>query len=420
MNLLRYLVLFLLFPFSGLAAQPGNAIDWKYEIDLLARELAKRHPDLFFRTDSAWFYNEMNEVALETAGKSLFQVAVRLQQVVAVLGDAQTQVNYHYLVDKSLILPFEFYWFEDGICLMETDREHEGMLGKKLIAVNDVPIEVVVDSLSTLLVRDNDSVLKYNIPRMLPWYQLLEYFGFTGENEVSITVENRSGQEERYSIEMPVELGERLQVAPETMPMGWQDQNTYFRDHYFESEKLFFIQYNRCWSREVEEDFGSGASALFMPSFKEFEKGVISVLKRKKIDKLVFDLRFNRGGNAAQGTEFITRICELLSKKNTEIFVLIGRTTFASAVINTVDLMECRKVVLVGEETSGRPDHFGEVKRFVLPESKLIVSYSTTYFSLLKGDPPSIKPDLPAPMDYDQYIHGIDPAMVAVRLHNLP
>ena len=157
-----------------------------------------------------------------------------------------------------------------------------------------------------------------------------------------------------------------------------------------------------------------------MPSFKEFEKGVISVLKRKKIDKLVFDLRFNRGGNAAQGTEFITRICELLSKKNTEIFVLIGRTTFASAVINTVDLMECRKVVLVGEETSGRPDHFGEVKRFVLPESKLIVSYSTTYFSLLKGDPPSIKPDLPAPMDYDQYIHGIDPAMVAVRLHNLP
>jgi hypothetical protein len=202
--------------------------------------------------------------------------------------------------------------------------------------------------------------------------------------------------------------------------MGWQDQNTYFRDHYFESEKLFFIQYNRCWSREVEEDFGSGASALFMPSFKEFEKGVISVLKRKKIDKLVFDLRFNRGGNAAQGTEFITRICELLSKKNTEIFVLIGRTTFASAVINTVDLMECRKVVLVGEETSGRPDHFGEVKRFVLPESKLIVSYSTTYFSLLKGDPPSIKPDLPAPMDYDQYIHGIDPAMVAVRLHNLP
>jgi len=404
----------------GLAAQSGNSIDWKYEIDLLASELAERHPDLFFRTDSAWFNNEMSEVAGETAGKSLFQVAVRLQQVVAALGDAQTQINYHYLVDKSLILPIECYWFEDGMYLLETDRMYEGLLGKKLIAVNDVPIQVVIDSLSTLLVRDNDSVLKYNIPRMLPWFQLLDYFGFAGANRVSLTVENRNGEEERYSIEMPVELGEKLRVMPETLPLGWQDQNTYFRDHYFESEKLYFIQYNRCWSREVEEDFGSGASALFMPSFKEFEKKVFPVLKKKEIDKLVFDLRFNRGGNAAQGTEFITKICNLLSKKNTEIFVLIGRTTFSSAVINTVDLMECGKVVLVGEGTSGRPNHFGEVKRFVLPESKLIVSYSTTYFSLLEGDPPCIEPDLPAPMDYDQYLHGIDPAMVAVRQHNLP
>ena len=420
MNLFRYLILLLLFPFSGLAAQSGDAIDWKYEIDLLASELAERHPNLFFRTDSAWFYNEMREVAGETGGKSLFQVAVRLQQVVAAMGDAETQINYHYLVDKSLILPIEFYWFEDGIHLMETDREYEGLLGKKLVAVNDVPIQVVIDSLSTLLVRDNDSVLKYNIPRMLSWYQLLEYFGFAGRNEVSLTVENRSREKERYSIDMPIKLGEKLQIIPETLPLGWQDQNTYFRDHYFESEKLYYIQYNRCWSREVEEDFGSGATALFMPSFKEFERKVIPVLKKKEIDKLVFDLRFNWGGNAAQGTEFINKICKLLSKKSVEIFVLIGRTTFSSAIINTVDLMECGKVVLVGEDTRGKPNHFSEVKRFVLPESRLIVTYSTTYFSLLEGDPPAIEPDLPAPIDYDQYINGIDPAMEAVRLHNLP
>jgi len=340
--------------------------------------------------------------------------------VVAAMGDAETQINYHYLVDKSLILPIDCYWFEDGIHVMETDREYGGLLGKRLVAVGDVPIQVVIDSLSTLLVRDNDSVLKYNIPRMLAWYQLLEYFGFAGKNEVSLAVENRSGENERYTIEMPVELGEKMQVAPETLPLGWQDQNTYFRDQYLESEKLYYIQYNRCWSREVEEDFGSGASALFMPSFREFEKEVIPVLKKKEIQKLVFDLRFNRGGLAAQGTEFINKICELLSKKSVEIFVLIGRTTFSAAIINTVDFMDCGKVVLVGEETSGRPNHFGEVDRFVLPESRLIVSCSTAYFSLLEGDPPAIEPDLPAPIAFDQYINGIDPAMEAVRLHNLP
>jgi len=420
MSPIRYLVLFLLFPFHQLAAQSGDAIDWKYEIDLLASELAERHPNLFFRTDSAWFFSEMREVESETGGRSLFQVAVRLQQVVAAMGDAQTQINYNYLVDRSLILPIECYWFEDGIYLLETDSEYEGLLGKKLVAVNNVPIQVVIDSLSTLLVRDNDSVLKYNIPRMLSWYQLLEYFGFAGKNDVSLAVENSSGEEERYSIKIPVELGGKVQIKPDTLPLGWQDQKTYFRDHYFESEKLYYIQYNRCWSREVEEDFGSGASALFMPSFKEFEKEVLPVLKKKEIKKLVFDLRFNRGGNAAQGTEFIDRICRILSKKSVEIFVLIGRTTFSSAIINAVDLMECGKVVLVGEDTSGRPNHFNEVKRFVLPESRLIVTYSTTYFSLLEGNPPAIEPDLPAPMSYDQYINGIDPAMETVRLCDLP
>ncbi len=54
MTLKLPLTLFLLMLFIGISAQTGEAIDWDYEIDLLARELAKKHPDLFFRTDSEW------------------------------------------------------------------------------------------------------------------------------------------------------------------------------------------------------------------------------------------------------------------------------------------------------------------------------------------------------------------------------
>jgi hypothetical protein len=255
---------------------------------------------------------------------------------------------------------------------------------------------------------------------MLTWYQLLEYFGFASDHELQLTVVNHSGKEERINIKLPVELGEMVEVQPESLPLGWQDQNTFFWDRYFVNEQLYYIQYNKCWSREVEEDFGSGASALFMPSFKEFEKQVIQVLKRKDIDKLVFDMRFNRGGNESQGSELIAKIIKTLPRETKEIFVFVGRTTSSSAIINTIDFMKRSKVVLVGEETGGRPNHFGEIKRFVLPESRLIVSYPTTYFSLVDGDPGSIVPDILTPIGFDQYMEGIDPAMEAVRHYDDP
>jgi len=406
---------------SELFAQNGEEIDWDYEIDLLARELSEKHPDLFFSTDSAWYFHSMRQVARETPGKSLFQVSIELQQVLASMGDAQTQINYHFLVEKNKILPFEFYWFEDGIYILEADKAYEALLGKKLTAINDVPIEVVIDSLATLLVLDNQSVLKNQIPRMLVWFQVLEYFGFVSGKELSLTVLS-SNKDEALSkvIYLPVELGEMLTVQPSTLPLGWQDQKSFFREQYFENEHLYYIQYNRCWSREAEEDYGSGASALFMPSFKEFEKEVFPVLKKKDIDKLVFDIRFNKGGHAAQGTEFIRKICKTLPKDHGNIFVLVGRMTNASAIVNTVDFMKSEEVLLVGEETSGKPNHFGEVNRFVLPESRLIVSYSTRYFTLLDEDLPALVPDVLTPLGFDQYMKGIDPAMEAVSLSPLP
>ena len=77
--------------------------------------------------------------------------------------------------------------------------------------------------------------------------------------------------------------------------------------------------------------------------------------------------------------------------------------------------MKNTDALIVGETTGGRPNHFGEVNRFVLPESNLVVSYSTMYFSLLPEDKPSIFPDLEAPISFVQYINVIDPAMALIR-----
>lgn len=403
-----------------LNAQTNGEIDWNYEIDLLGRELAEKHPDLFFKTDSTWFFKEMRKVTAETPGKSHFYIAVKLQQVLAKMGDAQTLVNYHFHVDKSLILPIESYWFEDGIYITQTDRKYEALLGKKLSAINGTPIEVIIDSLSTLLVQNNQSLIKYHIPRMLSWSQLLCHFGFSDTVNVNLEVLNESGTEEQIMIHLPASLSEVAEIKTEGVALGWQDQKAYFREQYLEDEKIFYIQYNRCWSREVEEDYGSGATALFMPSFKEFDKEVFQVLKKKEVDKLIFDLRFNSGGHPEQGSTFIKDLHKAKIKGKGEFYLLVGRKTSSEALINAVDFMNYDGVLVVGEESGGKPSHFGDVRRFVLPESGLIVSHSTRYYNLLDEDLPSISPDVEAPETFKLFMEGVDPALEAVREHDLP
>jgi len=362
----------------------------------------------------------MRKVAAEAPGKSHFYIAVKLQQIMAKMGDAQTLVNYHFHVDKSLILPLESYWFDEGIYITHIDREYEPLLGKKLTAINGTPLQVIIDSLSTLLVNDNESMIKYHIPRMLTWSQLLSHFGFSDTAKVVLHVQSQTGTEEQIAVHLPSSLGEILEVQAEAIPLGWQDPKAYFWQHYIEDEGIYYIQYNRCWSREVEEDYGSGATALFMPSFKEFEKEVNQILKKKEVDKLIFDLRFNSGGHPVQGSTFIKDLHKAKIKGKGEFYLLVGRKTSSEALINAVDFMKYKGTVVVGEESGGRPNHFGDVRRFVLPESGLIVSHSTRYFNLLDEDLPSISPDVEAPESFKLFMEGVDPALEAVRKHDLP
>ncbi len=44
--------------------------------------------------------------------------------------------------------------------------------------------------------------------------------------------------------------------------------------------------------------------------------------------------------------------------------------------------------ILVGEPTGGKPNSYGEISSFLLPNSGLVVNYSTKYFEQVSGDPP--------------------------------
>ncbi len=155
-----------------------------------------------------------------------------------------------------------------------------------------------------------------------------------------------------------------------------------------------------------------------MPSFKDFEKEVIKTMKKEEIEKLIIDLRFNDGGNPLQGSDFVSKLQKTKIGKQAEIYLIVGRKTSSAALINAFDVIGDLAPVIVGEDTGGRPNHFGEIKRFVLTTSSLIVSYSTTYITLLEeNDPPALVPDIHTSQSFEGFMNGKDEAVEAIINH---
>lgn len=199
-----------------------------------------------------------------------------------------------------------------------------------------------------------------------------------------------------------------------------KDKETIFWDKYIEDDGIYFIQYNKCWSREAQEKKGhlrtSKKKPEDYPSLVEFIKQVLKTVDEKPINKFVFDMRFNPGGNSEQGTFFVKKLKKIdkVNKKGT-LFVIIGRDTFSSAIINAIDFKDQTNVIFVGEETSGMPNHFGEVKLLKLPSSRLIVSYSTKYFKITDLYTNTITPDIEINYNFKDFSMSKDPAYEAIK-----
>src|SRR5436309_2866026 len=54
--------------------------------------------------------------------------------------------------------------------------------------------------------------------------------------------------------------------------------------------------------------------------------------------------------------------------------------TYSAALLNALEIRTIPIVTFVGEPTGGRPNSYGQVQSFALPNSGLIVSYSSQYF----------------------------------------
>ena len=411
--------------FSLCSAEEDKCKAWESDIEYIKAELPRRHKDLFYKTDKKTFEGKLDELSKELPNKTELEIALSLQKIIAEMGDDHTGIDYTPIAQPAGIFPLTLYWFSDGLYVLAAMNTYESVLGGKITAINDIPIAEVTGRLSSLLAKTNDALVKHRIPNMLPSISLLQHFEIINGDLGRFDFVDKAGAERSLVIKkLDIKtLGPNMRFIgfnPESYPLCWQNQRSLFWFRFLEGDGILYAQYNRCWGKELEEKHGSKKKAEGLPSFTDFTSTILKALKKPETEKFVLDLRFNPGGSSPQGTKFAKEVGKIarINRKG-RLFVIIGKRTYSSAVINAIDFKKHTEATLIGEPTSGKPNHFGEVKKFKLPNSGLSVSYSTKYFKYMDEDPSSLIPDIPVETSFKDYASGKDPVLDAIRQYNI-
>lgn len=149
--------------------------------------------------------------------------------------------------------------------------------------------------------------------------------------------------------------------------------------------------------------------------FEDFNNDLWQVIDSQKPKKIIVDLRNNSGGNSGILNPFLDRLGKSYLNQKSRLYVLIGKSTFSSALMNAVNLKRNFQSVLVGESTSGNVNHYGETRGFQLPNSGVTVGYSTRYWEVWKGYEGALKPDVKIEYSIKNFSAGIDEAIEYVR-----
>lgn len=385
-----------------------SVTQWGEDLDTLAEQLLTRHPN---------FYTKHTVDEFEDAFESLYarldqlddqQRVIEIGRLVALGGDAHTTVGFGTYGDTMRRLPMQLMVLEDGVFITAAPQGREELIGRRVVSINEVPIGEVLDRVSVLFAYENESKrigTSAWYATMLPALQGVGVIEDHHADSLAVTLEHEGEQETMdLACELPGHHGRWtsfVQQLEQPWPLAYRKQGGYYQSDFIAEGRAFYIAYNSC--REAED--------LPMKDFVEFVMGKCDELDAQRI---IIDLRFNGGGDET----VIWPLWQALEKSDRfrdkgDIIGLISRQTFSSAMSNSHQLSDNCGAILIGEPTGGKPNHFGQLSSFTLPNSGLRISHSTRWFQKVEGDPDAVHPDVLIPWRSEALFAGKDEVLEA-------
>ena len=351
-----------------LAAEPLTAKQRQEDLAFLYEKvLVGSHPDAFANTPESEFLARKAEIErrLETAGDTEF--LLDLMSLTALAGDSHTSIAIGGAAALRAY-PFAMVRRSESWYLSAVAPEEKELLCQEVTELAGKPVEEVIDAFGTLFSSDNRVHLRRSFRQACNVADIYEYLGLVKAGEpLTVTLKNGKdlalepmGLEEMNQLKA-LRISDRIKGQPETAA-----QDAYYLAKPL-TEEVYYIQYNVC------------GEAKDLP-MEDFAAQVTKDLRAGDYSRILLDLRNNGGGSDGVIWPLLDYL-RLAMDGGCELVGLIGEATFSSALINAVEIQEMGGV-LAGEPAGGSVCHFGAVKTFQLPNSKVRGQVSSKYLDL--------------------------------------
>ncbi|HMN95997.1 MAG TPA: hypothetical protein PKC43_06715 [Phycisphaerales bacterium] len=409
---------------GALAERPSIAPEqWDAEIDELVAILEHRHVDPFAVTSREEFRTAADGLKQRLPGLTSEQVLIEIAKLTALLGDPGTSAALDQFRLRFRTLPVRLAFIEEGVVVSFATSEHADLLGAEVIAIGDVPIAQLAKDLLAVVAVDNRWGARQRLANLAHFVELLAANGAApAEGPVSITAMPRgaprserdgadAGDAPAAGAPVTVELIPLPpRVAPELrsivdltprdrQPISWRTGRGNFWFERIPDREAILFKYDRCIDNPGAPFARTAADA-------------IAEMKEMAEPRIVIDLRQNGGGDSRIIEPLIAALeSDERFRRPGSVVVLIGPRTQGSGAMNALSLRARAGALLVGEPTGQRPNHLGEMRTANLPNTGLVVSYSTRRFRQVEGDPEAVMPDEVVLLKIEDVLGGRDAAL---------
>lgn len=379
---------------SAAGLTPG---EWREDIAYLARELPAKHPNLFFHLSKAEFARQVSSLEQAAGAATDIEMRAGLARLVASVGDLHTGID---AFGPSRNFGMGFFEYPDGIFCSSARVELADAVSARVVTVQGVPVAQVMARLREFVPRENEMVTLALAPALLGRPAALLAAGVPLTDSAADFEMERGGR--TFVIHATVATGSSRDTRRAPLdgsfatPLYQQDRVSKYWFRFLDDSGALYIQYDQCTDDPAKP-------------FAKFSADVARTIGERHPQRIVVDLRHNGGGDS----RVIAPLVAVLQKqRGARVFVIVGRNTFSSGFMAAHDLKHRAHATLVGEPTGQKPNSYGDVRTFPLPNSRLVVSYSTKYFKLADhGDPPSYAPARAVAMTLAALQAGRDPVM---------
>ncbi|MGB5237715.1 MAG: S41 family peptidase [Flavobacteriaceae bacterium] len=413
-----------LFTLSGIAQTTLTAEEWRQDLDFLHTAVHNDYPFLFKKISAADWDAKVKDLHSAIPQMEQHEILIGLTKLVAsfeyghtLLSLRQNQVPLHRL-------PLVLYHFDDGIYITGVQKNYKNLLGARIISIEDMPIEKVLERVRPVIPAENDQFVKgygINYPT-IP--EVLHAQGVTGELklELSLQLEKDGKMFEEIITAMPWEEIPRQygMIVPGKRWAGVRDVSStplYLKDldkiYYFEylpEQKTVYVRHSQIQDQEGED----------IPTFYA---RLFDFIENNEVEKLILDVRLNGGGNNYKNKPIVTGI--IANKKINQpgkFMVIIGRRTFSACQNLVNELHTYTNAIFVGEPTGENLNFYGDNRPVTLPNSEINAYLS---FAWWQDKPqwenrPWLAPQIATGMTFEQYRSNQDPALEAALAFDNP